>query len=305
MTNDTNEWLIDIVTFHQFMFDNVVPIEDIDDFNHEPITKMLPYWRKNDLLPFIPKGLHFNISFAELIWIRILDTLRKFSYPVEKTRKVCDYFFKDAYEGDLPEKNLKNHQKNLNLKKKTGTISPYEEHTLDYIETSLKDEVLLYLLKYDINYLTNLTINCIREKEEIGLFIFSDGRVGEISGDKELNNHRGDDLDLKEPHIYLSLTYFLREFINSEELSEIFIPQILNEKERKVLKEMKNKNVKEISIVMNNGSVQKIKSTKDGMITGAKADEIRKILGLKNYQQITIDTRDETTIAFKKTYKNL
>ena len=44
---------------------------------------------------------------------------------------------------------------------------------------------------------------------------------------------------------------------------------------------------------------------KDGMITGAKADEIRKILGLKNYQQITIDTRDETTIAFKKTYKNL
>ena len=87
--------------------------------------------------------------------------------------------------------------------------------------------------------------------------------------------------------------------------SEIFVPQILNTNERKVLKEMKNRNVKEILIAMKEGKPMRIQSTKEGLISGKQADKVRKILGLKNYQQITIDTRDEITFTFKKTDKKI
>src|SRR5258706_11207343 len=133
MKENKDDGLIDLVTFHEFMFHNVVPIEDIEDFKGEPIAKILPYWRKNELVPFIRKGLHFKISFAELIWLRILDTLRYFSYPIEQTRKICEYFFKDALSSDLPKRNLENHKRALTAKRKAGTISPNENFTLEFI----------------------------------------------------------------------------------------------------------------------------------------------------------------------------
>lgn len=304
MTDNQNEGLIDLVTFHQFMFDNVVPIDDIEDFKGEPITKILPYWRKNELLPFIRKGLHFKISFAELIWLRILDTLRQLSYSIEQTRKVCDYFFKDAYEGDLPKKNLENHRRALTVKRKAGTITVEEEDLLKYLEHSLKDDILLYLLKSDINYLTNLTIDCIRSREDRNILIFADGRVGELYNGR-MYNHRGEQPDPAEPHICLSLSYYLREFINSAELSTLFIHQILNDNEKKVMKEMKNRNIKEITILIEKGNIKRIKSTREGVISGEQAKQIKQILGLTNYQQITLDTRDESTFSFKKTNKKI
>lgn len=295
---------LDLVSFHQFMFDNLVPIGDIFDFEGEPIIKTIPSWRKNELLPFIRPGLHFKISFAELIWIRILDTLRELSYPVAQTRKITEYFFKDAYESNLPKQNYESHKKALTIKKNAGTITPDEELTLQHIEESLADDVLLYLLKYDINYLTNLTIDWIKSREERTILIFADGKVGEIYRNEDPYNHRDEKLDVMAPHIRLSLSYYLQEFLSSEELSKIFIPQILNDKEKTVIKEMKNRNLKEITIKMDNGKPQRIETKDDGILSGEQAKKIMEILGLKNYQEIRIHTRDKSTLVFEKTIKN-
>ena len=42
-----------------------------------------------------------------------------------------------------------------------------------------------------------------------------------------------------------------------------------------------------------------------GDINGEKAKEIRRILGLGNYEEIEMSTRDQKTLQFKKTKKNL
>jgi hypothetical protein len=296
--------LISFAEFREFIFDDIVPIEDIIDSNEEPISNMLPFWRKNDLVPFIPKGKHIKLSFAGLIWLRILDTLRQFSYPIAITRKICDYFFKDAYDDGLPERNMKHNQKQFLTKKQAGTLTDQETLALEYLEQFLADKPLLYMLKFDINYLTTLVTECITDGEERGILIFPDGRVGETNG-LEIRTHGKYKIDRAEPHIYLSIPYFLKEFIESDQLSTLFMPQILNDDEKKVLREMKNRNVREINISLKDGEILKIKSTKGRTVSGAEAREVMKILGLKNYQSITIDTLDDSRLSFKHTVKKI
>lgn len=296
--------LITFSEFREFMFDNIVPLEDITDYKGMPILKILPFWRKNELIPFVQKGKHLKISFAELIWLRILDTLRQFSYPLQQTVKVCHYFFKDAYDNNLLKKNMEYNQAVLSKKKQAGTLTDEDSRTLDHLENFLKDKVLLHILKTDINYLTGLVTECISNREERGILIFQDGKVAESNGEV-LRTHASYKVDITEPHIYLSITHFLKEFIESDQLSTIFLPQVLNDDEKKVLKEMKNKNVKQITIVLAGGKIEKVSSTKEGILTGQQARQIKEILGLRNYQQITLDTLSETTFKFKKTNKKL
>ena len=192
---------------------------------------MLPYWRKHEVIPFIQKGLKFEISFAQLFWLRILDHLRQFSYTVKNTKKICNYFFKDAYFNQLPKKNLE-YNKDLLLKKKlAGVISEKEEATLKWVEERLLDDKFLYVLKYDINYLTNLIINSLETKEQAGILIFLDGEVLEQVGDFYFN-HNNISLDKRKPHIYFSISYLLEEFINQNELQTLLLPQILNDDEK-------------------------------------------------------------------------
>ena len=301
-TDDTG--LITFSEFREFMFHNIVPLEDIDDYKGMPILKILPFWRKNELIPFIQKGKHLKISFAELIWLRILDTLRQFSYPIQQTFKVCHYFFKDAYDNDLPKRNMEYNHEMLSKKKQAGTLTEQDLLTLAHLENFLNDKVLLHILKSDINYLTGLVTECITNREERGILIFQDGRVAESNGEI-LRTHGNYKVDITEPHIYLSIPYYLKEFIDSDQLSTIFLPQVLNEREKDVLREMKNRNVKQITIVLKGGDVEKISSTREGILTGQQAKQIKEILGLRNYEQITLDTLDESTLKIKKTKKKI
>jgi hypothetical protein len=64
---------------------------------------------------------------------------------------------------------------------------------------------------------------------------------------------------------------------------------------------MKQKNVREIKITLSNGEVKKMETVKGGVITGEQAKEIKRILGLKNYEKIRLQTMDEKSLSFQKT----
>ena len=299
---NNNTSLISISEFREFMFHRIVPIEDILDSKGEKIDLMLPYWRKHEVIPFIQKGLKFEISFAQLFWLRILDHLRQFSYTVKNTKKICNYFFKDAYFNQLPKKNLE-YNKDLLLKKKlAGVISEKEEATLKWVEERLLDDKFLYVLKYDINYLTNLIINSLETKEQAGILIFLDGEVLEQVGDFYFN-HNNISLDKRKPHIYFSISYLLEEFINQNELQTLLLPQILNDDEKLVLKEIRTSNVKELYIKKGNDGQFRIDITTERIVTGDEVAELKKIFGLGNYEEVTLVTRDEKTVVFKNTKK--
>lgn len=294
--------LISISEFREFMFHRIVPIDDILDSKGVKMELMLPYWRKKQVIPFVPKGLKFEISFAQLFWLRILDQLRLFSYTIKNTRKICDYFFKDAYDNHLPKKNLEYNKELLLKKKLAGVISEKEETTLQWIEEKLNDEKFLHVLKFDINYLTNLISNSLESKEQAGILIFLDGEVLEHIGDVYFN-HNNINIDRRKPHIYFSISYLLEEFINQSELQSLLLPQILSDDEKLVLKEMKISNVKELNIKKGENGTFSISRTTERTITGEEASEVRRIFGLGNYEEVNLITRDEKTIVFKNTKK--
>lgn len=303
--NDADE-LITFSEFREFMFKQIVPISDLKDYEGAPIEKQFPFWRRKNLLPFFPKGKHldFEVSFIQMIWLRILDTLRSLSYPIGDIEKVADYFFKDAYLDHLPKKNIAYNKDLLEEKKGKGSLSEEEHHLLKQIDSFLADERLLYVLKFDVNYLSNLIGHCIATSLEACILIYANGRVAEQLGET-IFSHKGIDFDHTAPHIQLSIKYYLQEFIDDEQLQRIIMPQILNDDEKYILKELRNDNIKELSIKKTGGKIVRVDIGSDSVITGDKAKEIKRILGLRNYEEITLSTRDENNISFKKRIKKI
>jgi hypothetical protein len=167
----------------------------------------------------------------------------------------------------------------------------------------MADEKFLYILKYDINYLTNLIIVSLEQKEQAGILIFLDGEVLEHIGDFYFN-HNNKNLDRRKPHIYFSISYLLEEFINQEELQTLLLPQILSDEEKLVLKEIRTSNVKELVIKKDYaGELTTLYRTTERIIIGEEVNKVKKIFGLGNYEELTLTTRNEKTIAFKKTKK--
>ena len=302
LTNEAD--LASLSDFREFLFQPLIPIDDLQDHEGEPLKVIVSYWRRKKLVTFLGEGRWLKLSFAQLIWVRMLDTLREFGYPVEKMVKVSDYFFDDANTHNLPQKNLLHNKRHLEQKRLAGTLDEREEETLYYIEQSLRQEPLLEGLKFSVNYLTNLLTSSLDNRLEGGIYIFRDGSVVERLGDR-LFSHRTDKVDIKRPHLYLSLTHYLSAFIKDKDLSTLFFPQVLNEDEKIVLRELRNKNIDTLAIELKNGEVVEIKTSRSGVLTERQAEEIKTLLALGNYEGINLHTRDKKTIVFNRTKKKM
>jgi DNA-binding transcriptional MerR regulator len=294
---------INMAAFRQNFLQPVIDIGKIKGFDGKPLYKSLPYWRRNKLLPFIPQGnWGYEISPSQVIWLRILDHLRALGYPVSDTERVADYFFKDAYFDDLPTKNLLARKKELEKKEKLGKLDQEDAYLLSELERILQDSVLLYGLKFDVSYLSNLVSWCINAGLEAGILIFPDGNVAERRDDK-IDNHRGEKFDFEAPHIYISIKALLKEFIEDEELNSFISPYLLEDEEKFVLKELRNKNIKEIRILVQSAKIVRIDSKSKESITEEQTEKIKKILRMKNYEEVSISTRDNKTLTFNRTKK--
>lgn len=294
---------INLEAFRQNFLQPVIDIGKIKGLDGKPLYKSLPYWRRNKLLPFIPQGnWGYEISPSQVIWLRILDHLRALGYPVSDTELVADYFFKDAYFDDLPTKNLLARKKELEKKEKLGKLDQEDAYLLSELERILQDSVLLYGLKFDVSYLSNLVSWCINAGLEAGILIFPDGKVAERRDDK-IDNHRGEKFDFEAPHIYISIKALLKEFIEDEELNSFISPYFLEDEEKFVLKELRNKNIKEIRILVQSAKIVRIDSKSKESITEEQTEKIKKILRMKNYEEVSISTRDNKTLTFNRTKK--
>lgn len=303
MTTD-NE--ISLSEFRQFMFDKIVPVKDLFDHKGQPLEKILAFWRRKDLLPYIPDGKWLEISFAQLIWIRILDDLRQINFPVDKMKLLCDYFYKDAYFDDLPKRNLEFNKREILKRKAANTHTEEDEAMLMYINTVLPLSQNLLILKFDINYLTNFIAASIANKEDGNIYIFFDGNVAEYVGQNYVGHKENYIPDFSKPNIRLTISHYLKEFIADSDITDLLMPQLLNDDETKVLREMRRKNVKEITIIRSNSNnTTRIESSTSGVIKANDAAEIMKMLGLKNYDRITLNTMDGSTLSFKVTRKRI
>lgn len=295
---------ISLTDFREFLFKKIVPVKELLDYKGAPLEKIISFWRRKDLIPFVANGDWLKISFAQLIWVRILDDLRKINFPVEKMKTVCDYFFWDAYNDELPKKNFQFNKNKIEKKISVGSQTDEDVKLLDYINSCLDNKSLIDSFRFDINYLTNLVTSVIAEGNDGAIYIFFDGTVAEFVGNNYIG-HKNTDFHYTDPYIHLSVTNYLKEFIKHDQLSDILMTQLLNEDEIKVLSEMRRRNVKEIIITTEGDNKKKVSISKTGIIADEKAQQIKQILGLKNYESILLNTIDEKSFSFKRTRKKI
>jgi hypothetical protein len=209
-------------------------------------------------------------------------------------KKMTEYFFERAYQDDLPKRNLLYNKDKLERLKVSRALTEKEVRILQDINEKLANPALLHSLKWDVNYLSELITQSVRSQTEASVLIFADGRIDVQQHGQQLTEEQKKARFA--PHIILSLQYYFTHFIDPDYLSQFLLQaHVYNEDEERVLREMRNKNVHTISISMNGGSLKRIESEKNGQITGEEAQQIKRILGLRNYESITLNTRDKKT----------
>ena len=282
MNQIIDEELLSLGEFRDLMFQAIIPIKAVTDYKGKPIYEMFAYWRRHKVLPFIPVGQHwedhFEINCIQLIWLRILDSLRQLNYPLLLMKELCKYYFEDSYKNDIPLQILSHNKKQLEEKKKHEVLKENEDGLLQYIDSLLLSKEARIFMYSQRNYLSEIIIESITVGQDTGILLYPDGNILEHVGDFKFNHKGPIEFDTTAPHIYLSMKHFLKEFITDDQLENIVIKK-------------------------NGKIIERIDTTNGGIITGEKAKEIKRLLGLKNYEDIEFSTRDEKTLSFKKKRK--
>ena len=109
--------------------------------------------------------------------------------------------------------------------------------------------------------------------------------------------------DLSSASIRLPLRPIYEKIFESNIKDETFQAyKLITEKEAEILEIIRSGEFKEL-IVTPGKKEPKIKLTSSGSIKGDKVKEIRKLLGLKEYQSLTLKFRNDKDIYFENTLK--
>ena len=260
--------------------------------------KIFHSWKSAGLLPTLPKGGWAKPSFIDLLLLETYETMRKFGCSRNLMKAVCKKLFYDAYEVNLGKLTL---EKNYAFLKNLATKRNLTFEEVQYLNSTqyvLNDPIYMSVLDRGINYFSQLVNNCFIENNEVGLIIYLDGNFSTY----ETKDSANIKADLSVPHILIPISSFIKKFIADDE-KEAFLQKsgILNEQEFEVIKLIRKKNVKRITVTLNNKVVQKIETEETGLIHESDVELLKQILCLRQYDSIELNSRDARTMSFTKT----
>jgi hypothetical protein len=299
----------------EYLGDNPITIDEFNRNKFEPIIpisqikvdpKIVTYWRREKLLPFIPEGKWARLSYIQILWIWVLNAAREIGLPVKRLHDLKFYFFDRALTDDVAKKNLEYNIKRLEDKAKLAPLTVKELELLTQIKRDLSDEATMESYRLDINYFSNLVTESVLSMKEGGIQIFKDTIVEYVETGYRTFPKRDLPVDiLNEPHFIIPLQNFLKKFINESELNSFgkFI-DFPNPDEIRILKEFRKKHIESITITRSNNDRDiRIDTTSSRRLTNDEIAEIKNLLQINNYERITLDTVDHKNIIIKRTKK--
>jgi hypothetical protein len=267
-------------------------------------SKIFHTWKMANILDTVPKKKWAELSFIEFLWLRTLETMRKFGCSHKLMKDIHSHLFIRAYEENLFLNTLKENIKFLTSLSASRPLSSNESEFLEDSKAILNDPIIISTTNFEITYFYQLVLKCFINNTEVGIIIFEDGTFStyELSSNPKSKST----IDLSKPHLLIPINYFIKNFIANEE-KEQFLTKcgLLTEQEYEVIKQIRNKNVKRITITFkdDNRQIEKIEPEISGIIKGEDAKRIMQSLGLKNYSGIELHTRDGNTLSFTQTSK--
>ena len=263
-------------------------------------SKIFHSWKIAGLLSTVEKGKWAQLSFIDYLWLRSLECMRKFGCSLKTMLALHEELFIKAYQENLSKKTLEANVAYLTKLSKQRPLTIEETNFLEEYRNTLADKILISTTNYGVNYFYQLVLKCFIHNNEVGLVIFEDGSFKTYELTPSINKD-SQAIDLSMPHLLIPISYFIKQFIVAEE-KERFLNTtgLLNDQEYEVVKQLRNKNIKKITITFNDAThkIEKIEPESTGIIKGEEARRIMELLGLKNYSGIELHTRDGKSLSF-------
>ncbi len=262
------------------------------------------YWKKSGLVENSnqasgEKGW-IKINLIEYLWIKIIVILRDYGVPFEKIKETKELLFtnifdelseqKDDYiqflreNSKLSEKKIKAIEKALKIAKTEMKQSPEE---FEIYHTLLGNLILELLVKNDRGYIT-----LFKNQNEYDIGYFSVKSMNEFQSFVQPY--------FDKPCLFIPIRSIIEEFLEDQKTEKIAETlNLLNLKEMKVIEAIRNKEFKEI-VIKQDGKKETIiiEIHKDGNILNQKAKEVKRILGLNEYSEVTIKFRNDKNLYF-------
>jgi DNA-binding transcriptional MerR regulator len=278
---------------------------------HEPVfhlkdigitSRVLSHWKSQQLLNIKDEVSGWNkFSFADLMWLKIVQELREFGLPFKKIRKVKGYLLQPVpfeWVGESLDELVEfGRQTVSNLK-----ISQEDRDKLMQLiihpefKTRMQTQVNPSLLVCAI-------MNIIVNRKEVGFII---DRTGETTyWMNEFYEEDSKKLFLN-PFLFISITKFIIEFLNETDRDKSGLQLIiLTEKEMEVLRRIRQKDLMELTIKFpqsSNKNKLKITTKKRVGLSDEEKEAVARILSLKNYQSVTLKTQGKGDIYIEKSH---
>lgn len=263
------------------------------------------HWKKSGLIP--PSTLiedereWVRLNLIDYVWIKIIQIMRDFGVPIKTIKETKELLFSnflkilvgekdDFYKFLETESNMET-DRIASVKKIIDLISDEMKNVPEEFEvysTLIGAMVSELLLRNDRG---SIIINKNDDEFKVGYFSF-----------KTFDEFQKLILPLLEsPHIQIPIKKLIEDFFDdpkNEKYVESF--ELLNLKEKKVIDAIRKRDFKEI-IIKQDGKDESIiiEVEKDGAIMDQKAKDVKRILGLNEYSEVTIKFRNDKHLYFK------
>jgi hypothetical protein len=309
--------MVSILDYYPLLTEKKIPLKPLDIH-----PRLYFNWKKEGLLnetvnedEIDPKRRKVFLSVFDALWILIIKELRNLNIDLKTILELKKFLFSVV---QLDNEKLAQFSKEDFINSVLENI-PFEYHEavrLEFAEKSIEalidmiDEEMIIAFKYIGSLLTDVlllhkavSLVIIKEKSssELDFVIVKNNSNATVEEKNELyeiySKHLSNDILINIP--ILSLVNKLFEDENLEKYCVGF--GLFNANEKKLLKALHDDSCKKISIIKYDSEHITFDYTNVIDIKGENAKEIRKILGLKQYEKVELTYRNDKHLVIKNT----
>lgn len=309
--------MVSVLNYYPLLTEKKIPLSLLDVH-----SRVYFNWKKEGLLnetvkedEIDPKRRKVFLNVFDALWILIIKELRNLNIDLKTILELKKFLF-SIVQLDNEKLAQLSKEEFMNSVLENIPFEYQESVRLEFAEKSIEtlidmiDEEMVIAFKYIGSLLTDVlllhkavSLVIIKEKasSELDFIIVKNNSNATVEEKNELykiySKHLSNDILINIP--ILSLVNQLFEDENLEKYCVGF--GLFNSNEKKLLKALHDDSCKKISIIKYDSEHITFDFTKEFDVKGDNAKEIRKILGLKQYEKVELTYRNDKHLVIKNT----
>jgi hypothetical protein len=270
---------------------------DTRNFHHWKISEIVPKFETENA----DKRSWVRLNLYDFVWVMIIKTAREFGVPIPILKEMKEMFYKNALQELIEDKEelfdyLKKNQviADDQIEALKGLIMTLDNEQYDIDET---DFYLITLLGMTVNEVlfkgSTLAVVFYKKNDEFIYDVLENGKTAKLNEEDSILNY---------PHLVIPILPLISDFFEEEKNMPVMeYWGFINKHEKRVIEALRKNDFKEIVIKKRKDGTLVIEGTEEKDVMDEKAKELRRILGLKEYDEITVKYRNDKHIYVKNT----